>query len=840
MEEIAKKSKEVKQVDIFRWTALHYTAIGSRLTRFMAVMDASIESQPIHQYIDSLGRNPAHQAALHGKDMVLEWMLGEKMPWRQSVPISPEDSDTTARARGHDGMTPMHLAVKGRHIKCVKALLKYHRSTEADIWGRRPIHLAAVAGDSKIAEMLLGSDPRSEQVDKFGRTPLLLAMLSENMAVAKVLLEKGAKPSAKDHDGATPLMLACRNRQVELVELMLEKYEADVSFQDNDGRTALHYLCLKEPSGTENDIPSKDKKSDNGHPIDRDTDARAKDVTKAKVTNAARIIDIIIRAWDRVITTEIKDQGVRVPSKEDGSASPNRDPRPVLSKIDTCDQSGQTPLHIAAELGDSMLTKALLDHHADPSIKGPKGGNALHYAVARSQRKNNLEQKELLSAIIDSAPTLTEKDQILNDPDNDGRTPLHIAICADNDIAALYLLQKGTTPKTTDKMELTPLLSACKSDEVLLDTIEYIVQRADAEMINQGDPFHDESPIAWACQRGHPSVVKALMASKHVDLNRPATKCRGYTPLHFALAQRKVAIVKLLLNDPRIKFKWNQREANDITLLEHALNHSNNECMITVLLDSRVGSHDRIKCLKTLAKQGRDVFGPVLDSIPESDLTPSILDQMIYDLPSLAAKGAIFDTWMRRAKRDWKQMVRPLYILAMYGEHEAITDLEKLRGSELLEADRCYRDEDGWTCSDVAKMHSHLELAEKLAKKLGSSQLHEYPLPSAFFDPFNNPNIRFPKTDPKDQEQLLPQAGSLSMKMDIIVELKEVESYRTWLRTKECIPPNVTDFYFEVCIVKRPSSRCDLHLYILPMFLLYPNKKQVLCHWVHASPYCRE
>jgi hypothetical protein len=129
------------------------------------------------------------------------------------------------------------------------------------------------------------------------------------------------------------------------------------------------------------------------------------------------------------------------------------------------DDSGRTPLHIAAENGDTDMMRLLLASKADVNARNNLGQTPLHTAAA----KNHLDAVELL---------LANKADV-NARDNDGDTPRHWAVKAGGkDVAELLRrrgdpdtskIEAGSTPappKTTSlKAGLTSTASADASDE---------------------------------------------------------------------------------------------------------------------------------------------------------------------------------------------------------------------------------------------------------------------------------------------------------------------------------------------------------------------------------------
>lgn len=105
--------------------------------------------------------------------------------------------------------------------------------------GRTMLHCAAAALHSTNSNLLLerGLDPNIQ--DHQGRTPLHLATpQKDGVNLARLLLARGARADARDQKGVTALM----HSQPEAIKLLVDK-GADLTAQDSDGNTALHWAA---------------------------------------------------------------------------------------------------------------------------------------------------------------------------------------------------------------------------------------------------------------------------------------------------------------------------------------------------------------------------------------------------------------------------------------------------------------------------------------------------------------------------------------------------------------------------------------------------------------------
>jgi ankyrin repeat protein len=143
-----------------------------------------------------------------------------------------ELDDLRARLQEQSADPPIHAAAENGDVGRVAQLLTadpalVHSVRRKDI-PDQPLHVAALAGNRQVANLLLrhGADvnARGDQ----GMTPLHCAALNGNLEMAELLLKRGADPTLKDDAGDTALQMASRNNDpvsLKLVHLLRRKSE---------------------------------------------------------------------------------------------------------------------------------------------------------------------------------------------------------------------------------------------------------------------------------------------------------------------------------------------------------------------------------------------------------------------------------------------------------------------------------------------------------------------------------------------------------------------------------------------------------------------------------------
>lgn len=199
------------------------------------------------------------------------------------------------------------------------------------------------------------------------------------------------------------------------------------------------------------------------------------------------------------------------------------------------DPDGVTPLHRAASQDDLAMAELLLKHYADPNITNREGWNPLHVATHKQHAKmvellltykaepdlrtmdgatpmhiaaqrGNLEIAGILLRKWPSKKkTKNGKDANLNWKNNEGYTPLLLAISKGHYDLVSRLAVKGTDLSIGDSQDKLPLYHAIKENQLALVNA-FLLNGAD---INDcGDAKH--TPLALARTEGHEKIAKMI------------------------------------------------------------------------------------------------------------------------------------------------------------------------------------------------------------------------------------------------------------------------------------------------------------------------------------------
>jgi len=269
---------------------------------------------------------------------------------------------------------------------------------DTDSNGHTPLHCAILFSHTEIAVALIEKDADVNATNQYGSTPLHLAAANGHTETALALIAAGADVDAADQYGRTPLKLAIINNLSEIVQALIAA-GADVNTADQYGRTPLK---------------------------------------SAIINNLSEIVQALIAAGADV---DAADQFGRTPLQ--WAARNNKTEIAVAliangANVNAANQHGQTPLHWAAVHGNTEIAAALIAAGADVDAADQFGRTPLQWAVMFNKNVAKyliaLSDVKTIKALIDKGYDTQAK--------LDDKTPLEIAIAADNLNVAKYLIAR--------------------------------------------------------------------------------------------------------------------------------------------------------------------------------------------------------------------------------------------------------------------------------------------------------------------------------------------------------------------------------------------------------------
>uniref|UniRef100_A0A8C2IZP4 Transient receptor potential cation channel, subfamily A, member 1b n=1 Tax=Cyprinus carpio TaxID=7962 RepID=A0A8C2IZP4_CYPCA len=412
---------------------------------------------------DEQGRTPLHWAVeqdqLHSCALLLELgadpnilnsaMMGPlhlavTKKYNHLVEVLLQSCDKTdANLEGDLGNTPVMLACCTNNCDAIQFLFKHGaKMCIQNKLGHYAIHTVAFAGAKEAMELVLkigeelglSTSVHINYLDKSKSTPLHLAVRGGNIEVIKLCIIKGARVDQQQCDKSTALHFACTQGALEAVKIMLSSYnkvEDIINIRDGANQTPLHRATLFDHVELVEYLISKEAEIDcidcNGlSPL-----LMASRCGAWKTVAFLLSIGADFRIKDKVGCNFLHFV-VLQPKGLKNLPETVLQVNAVKEMLSDEDVEGCTPLHYACKLGIHDSVKNMLGLNIFVGQKSREKKSALHFA-AEYGRINTC--KRLLETLTDS--------KMLNDWDEKGLTPLHLASMAGHTQVVELLLRSG-------------------------------------------------------------------------------------------------------------------------------------------------------------------------------------------------------------------------------------------------------------------------------------------------------------------------------------------------------------------------------------------------------------
>uniref|UniRef100_A0A8C2J138 Transient receptor potential cation channel, subfamily A, member 1b n=1 Tax=Cyprinus carpio TaxID=7962 RepID=A0A8C2J138_CYPCA len=531
---------------------------------------------------DEQGRTPLHWAVeqdqLHSCALLLELgadpnilnsaMMGPlhlavTKKYNHLVEVLLQSCDKTdANLEGDLGNTPVMLACCTNNCDAIQFLFKHGaKMCIQNKLGHYAIHTVAFAGAKEAMELVLkigeelglSTSVHINYLDKSKSTPLHLAVRGGNIEVIKLCIIKGARVDQQQCDKSTALHFACTQGALEAVKIMLSSYnkvEDIINIRDGANQTPLHRATLFDHVELVEYLISKEAEIDcidcNGlSPL-----LMASRCGAWKTVAFLLSIGADFRIKDKVGCNflhfvVLQPKGLK------------NLPETVLQMLSDEDVEGCTPLHYACKLGIHDSVKNMLGLNIFVGQKSREKKSALHFA-AEYGRINTC--KRLLETLTDS--------KMLNDWDEKGLTPLHLASMAGHTQVVELLLRSGA--------------------------------------LFQSD-YKGWSCLHHAAAEGYTETMKILLAANVKLLDE--TNEDGNTALHIAAQAGHVSAVMLLL-DMGAEISLNNA---DNSFLHEAVRNEKKDVVNAVIESERCG-----EAIKSFKATSRCPVMDIIEFLPES------------------------------------------------------------------------------------------------------------------------------------------------------------------------------------------------------------------------------
>ena len=405
-----------------------------------------------------------------------------------------------------NGRSLLHLASYTGSTLLVKALEEYNINPSLDHDGASPVHRAAWSGSTSVLGYIISHyNLNANDPDYTGRTPLVYSCWSGSINTIQYLINNhNSDPNITVNNGMTPLHHSCRNGHIDITQYLIDVQHCDINKTDNEGRTLVHHAAF---SGNF-------------------------DLVQYLITEQG------------LSPTAVNKNGRT--ALYYASVSLNL---PLVNKLITtyqldphqADSNGRLPIHYAALSGDILLLELYVKtYKCSVSVTDNNGANIVHYSSAQCHSHfikhviNQYPELTVVHILVEEGHLNVLKYLIDNNycnpnvTDHQDRTPLHVAVVADQFEILEYLLSKSIPSVSVVWLRDTKCLLA---DSPPTD----IIYNPNNVRINLQDK-DGNTPLHLASGHGQQNMISLLLKISLSPRILLIANKKGQTPLHLAAA----------------------------------------------------------------------------------------------------------------------------------------------------------------------------------------------------------------------------------------------------------------------------------------------------------------
>ena len=495
-----------------------------------------------------------------------------------------------------DGNTPLHIACSYNNIPEIqgdidKRVIELITSDECfrvntqDIDGNTPLHIACQVGDSSTVLYLVSNFKCDLNITNNEKClPLHYALSSKlSLDAVKVVINGFILKYIQNNDGMTPLHIACENMQYlkndeKMVLLDLISDKVNINVQDVKGNTPLHIaseqydletaLYLTSHFRCDLDLLNYDHCLPLHYAVSSHSDKLCSldlvkvvsGCTSMHVQNKKGMTPLHIACengdLDVVKYIVLKKKCIPNRSKQSANMYDNlkihlackdrndinvlkalANKRNVNNTVDRC-YDKRTPLHVACETGNHLAVKVLVALNCNTLCKDSLGRLPFHIACSKS-----------LGCVKDMLPYI--KNDAVNKCENNGNTPLHIALKNNQLDIVNFLLSNFQCNFSIKNLEGEfPMHIACRTT---LRILKMVIKKSTSRNVSVNYPTkYGDTPLHIACKSGMLDIVKYLTESFDCKPSMRLRNKEGKLPVDYA-CEHSLEMVKLVCQPCTVK-----------------------------------------------------------------------------------------------------------------------------------------------------------------------------------------------------------------------------------------------------------------------------------------------
>ncbi|KAM4688925.1 transient receptor potential cation channel subfamily A member 1 [Discoglossus pictus] len=417
-------------------------------------------------------------------------------------------STTNINLEGDLGNTPIMQACYKDNPEALLMLCNHGaKLCKRNKLGCFPIHMTAFSGSIKCMDIVLKKGEENgfaiedhiNFTDNEKSSPLHVAVQNGGLEIVKACISYGAKVDLKQCDNATALHFAATQGATEIVKFMVSSYTGDkkiVDLPDGNNETPLHKSALFDHVDLAEYLISMGANIDNV-----DNESRTP-LVLATSCSAWKTVNLLLeKGADVTLVDHYGRNFLHLTVLQPGGLTNINTELLQMEKIknlvsnEDCD--GCTPLHYACRHGVPNSINNLIGLDVSLYSKSKEKRSALHFAACYG-RFNTCQR--LLRYVTDT--------RLLNDCDEKGLTPLHLAAENGHEKIVFLLLKRGSL-LLSDYRGWTALHYAAfggysRTIQTLLDTSFGLIDKTDKKK---------NTALHVAGQEGHAKAVTLLLES---------------------------------------------------------------------------------------------------------------------------------------------------------------------------------------------------------------------------------------------------------------------------------------------------------------------------------------
>ena len=506
---LAAHGSMVNAPDINGRTPLHDALPGNPSVEIVSLL---ISLGANAQSADHEGTTALHSAGLHGDRQITQSLIeaGSLLsvkdregftPLRRALEAGNSESAAILLEQGAPLFSSMEAQlIIQKNISLISLLGELDRTGETDTQGNTLLHAAALLpGSSAAIRLLLEQGIPVDVQNAQGETPLCLAAGALNWDTVEQLLAHGADPfhrtprgtspmidflkadsgtigrlfsgdlvNDSDPDGITPLMIAASEQLPDAVSLLLER-GADTQAADVSGQSALHIAAEQDS------VPVMQRLIREQEHTNIRNNTGYTPLHSAVNKGSHRASRLLLLAGSSPHSRSHEGFTPMHTALLKGDMYMIRTLREFSSSLESTDSQGRTPLLLASSLVLEDEALLLIELGADIHARDSLGSTPLHLAV---QHRMERLIKQLIESGADIhsknrsglSPFLTALSQgpgivelaagggRIRERDNEGNTPLHIAVRERSGPEIIsMLISRGAEVNSRNNQLLTPL-----------------------------------------------------------------------------------------------------------------------------------------------------------------------------------------------------------------------------------------------------------------------------------------------------------------------------------------------------------------------------------------------